>query len=71
MNKSLDIVNLIEKNPITRLNATYQSKFIQKLKEQFTDTQQQLFVASFYCYLHYGKNDYVIEMVRIRKKRLL
>lgn len=66
-NPPLDIVNLIEKNPITRLNASYQNKFIQKIKEKFTDAQQHLFIASFYCYLHYEKNDYVIDMENIWK----
>ena len=52
---TLNIVDLIEKNPITRLNATYNNKLINKIKDTFTETQQQLFVSSFYCYLNYDK----------------
>lgn len=38
MEKSLDIVELIENNPITRLTNTYQNKLITKIKNNFTDT---------------------------------
>ena len=58
---SVDIVNLIETNPITKLNGNYQSKLIEKVKNHFTDYEQQMFVASFYCYLNYTKTDFVIE----------
>ena len=50
---NLDIVNLIEKNPMTRLSRDYQNKFVQKIQQQFTETQQHLFLGSFYCYLNY------------------
>lgn len=60
---SLDIIKLIEKNPLTRLSKEYNSKFIVKIKDNFTESQQQLFVASFYCYLNYdSKNDFVIDL---------
>lgn len=63
---NLDIVKLIEKNPITRLSKDYESKLITKIKENFTESQQQLFVASFYCYLNYNsKNDFVIDLDNI------
>ena len=59
----LDIVNLIESNPIARLNRTYQNKFIQKVQEKFSETQQQLFIGSFYCYLNYHQyTDYVVDL---------
>ena len=55
-------------NPIIRLNKNYQSKFIDKLRNSFTDSQQQLFVASFFCYLNYNqKNDFVINLDDIWK----
>ena len=58
---SLDIVKLIERSPITRLHKDYENKFIVKIKNTFTDTQQQLFVASFYSFLNYNsKTDFVI-----------
>jgi hypothetical protein len=31
-NQSLNIVNLIEKNPITRLKQTYNNRFVEKIK---------------------------------------
>ena len=65
----LDIVDLIEKNPITRLsNATYQNKLINKIKDAFNDDEQQLFIASFYCYLKYdAKTEFVIDFDDIWK----
>lgn len=44
----LDIVQLIDKNPITKLSQTYQNKLLQKLQENFTNTQQHIFVSSFF-----------------------
>jgi phage anti-repressor protein len=64
---TLDIVNLIEKNPIARFNRDYQNKFIQKIQQKFIDTEQHLFVASFYCFLNYNKNDFVIDMENVWK----
>ena len=62
---SVDIVNLIETNPITKLNGNYQSKLIEKVKNHFTDYEQQMFVASFYCYLNYNKSEFVIDLDNI------
>lgn len=59
---SLNIVELIEKNPITKLSGTYNYRLLTKIKERFTETEQQLFVASFYCFLNYQKNDFVIDL---------
>jgi hypothetical protein len=65
---SLDIVNLIESNPITKLNGDYQSKLIEKVKNNFTNYEQQLFLSSFYCYLKYdSKNDFVIDLDNVWK----
>ena len=50
----LDIVELIEKNPITKLSSDYNIKLLCKIKDNFTDMEQQLFLSSFYCYLNYG-----------------
>ena len=59
----LNIVELIEKNPITTLSNTYNNKLLQKIKDTFTNDEQQLFAASFYSYLNYHpKNDYVIDL---------
>jgi hypothetical protein len=64
MNSTIDIVNLIENNPISQFNTTkYQSKLIEKLQSKFTNYEQQLFLSSFYCYLKYDKiNDFIIDL---------
>lgn len=68
MNKqTLDIVQLIDKNPITKLSQKYQSKLLQKLQENFTNTQQHIFVSSFFCYLNYTNNDFVIDLESVWK----
>ena len=41
MSDTLDIVKLIEKNPITRLSKDYQSSLITKVKAKFNDPEQQ------------------------------
>jgi phage anti-repressor protein len=66
--QELNIIELIEKNPITRLSHTYNSKFLNKIKEKFTGFEQQLFISSFYCYLNYDKNiDFVVNLDDIWK----
>jgi hypothetical protein len=63
MDCSLNIVNLIESSPITKLSGNYNSKFLTRIKDTFTDAQQHLFVSSFYCYLNYhSTNDFVIDL---------
>ena len=65
---SVDIVNLIESNPITKLNGNYQSKLVEKVQKTFTNYEQQMFLASFYCYLkHDSKNDFVIDLDNVWK----
>ena len=57
------MVNLIETNPITKLNGNYQNKLIDKIKNKFTNYEQQLFLSSFYCYLKYDPyTDFVIDL---------
>jgi len=64
----LNIVKLIEENPITKLSNTYQSKLLTKIKNTFTDNDQQLFVASFYCYLNCNqKTDFIIDLDNVWK----
>ena len=63
MQQTLNIVELIETNPITRLSNTYNIKLLDKIKNNFTDYEQQLFLTSFYCYLNYNKRtDFVIDL---------
>ena len=59
----MNIVELIEKNPITRLSNVYNNKLLNKIKDNFTGFEQQLFVSNFYCYLNYDKNsDFVVDL---------
>ncbi len=66
--EELNIVELIENNPITKLSQNYNGKFLTKIKEGFNDFEQQLFVSSFYCYLNYNsKTDFVVDLDNIWK----
>jgi hypothetical protein len=66
--QELNIVELIENNPISKLSQTYNSKLISKIQEIFTGFEQQLFVSSFYCYLNYNKNtDFVVDLDNVWK----
>ena len=61
--EQLNIVELIENNPITKLSSDYNVKLLVKIKEHFNDFEQQLFLSSFYCYLNYHPtNDFVIDL---------
>ena len=60
---SIDIVNLIEKNPLTKLSGNYQSIMVEKVIQNFNTYEQQLFVSSFYCYLNYDdRRDFIIDL---------
>lgn len=66
--ENLNIAHLIEKNSITRLTKDYENKLLMKIKKNFNENQQQLFVASFYCFLNYDKkNDFVIDFDNVWK----
>lgn len=66
MDAPLNIVDLIENNTVLNVSPDYNNRFINKVKETFTETQQQLFVSSFYCYLNYHPtNDFVIDLDNI------
>jgi len=66
--QELNIVELIEKNPITRLSQEYNGRLLTKIQESFTEFEQQLFVSSFYCYLNYDKiMDFVVDLDNVWK----
>ena len=61
--QELNVVELIEQNPITKLSNIYNGKLLNKIQQNFTGFEQQLFVSSFYCYLNYDKNiDFVVDL---------
>ena len=60
---TLNIVELIEKNPITKLSQSYNNILLEKIQKNFSTFEQQLFVSSFYCYLNYDKyTDFVVDL---------
>lgn len=66
--EDLNIVDLIENNPITKLTGNYSGKMLTKIQQGFTNFEQQLFVASFYCYLNYdSKKDFVVDLDNVWK----
>ncbi len=66
--EELNIVELIENNPITKLSKDYNVKLLTKIKEEFTDFEQKLFLSSFYCYLKYDyKKDFIVDLDNIWK----
>jgi len=44
--KTFDIVNMLDKNTLTRLNKDYESRLIGKIKSTFSETEQNLFVGA-------------------------
>ena len=66
---SLNIIKLIEKdNQITNLSDNCENRLINKIKDNFKETEQQLFIASFYCFLKYDtKKDFVIDFDNVWK----
>lgn len=61
-----DMVSLIENNPITALPQTYNIKLLEKIKLNFSNFEQRLFLSSFYCYLNYHQtNDFIIDLDNI------
>ena len=63
MDISFNIVGFIESNPVAKLSDTYNNKLLTKIKENFSEIQQQLFISSFYCYLNYHPtDDFVIDL---------
>jgi hypothetical protein len=65
---SLNIVDLITNNPITKLTETHNNNLLNKVKNSFNESEQQLFIASFYSYLNYHKtDDYIVDLDNIWK----
>ena len=65
---SFNVVDLITNNPITKLSETHNNNLLNKVKNTFNESEQQLFIASFYSYLNYHKtDDYIIDLDNIWK----
>ena len=67
-NTTFDIIQFIEKNPLKKLNDNYQNIFINKIKNNFNEKEQNLFVTSFYCYLNFNSlTDFIIDFEDVWK----
>lgn len=67
--ETLNIVKLInESSSATILSEKYASKLLNKIKKNFTISQQQMYVANFYCFLnHDSEKDFIIEFDNVWK----
>jgi len=66
--EQLDIVKMIEDNPIMNLSKDYNVNLLTKIKENFSNFEQHLFLSSFYCYVKYDTlNEFVIDLDDIWK----
>lgn len=54
-------------NNLNDLNKEYNNILINKIKENFNDDDQKLFIMSFYMYLNYNSNEYCINYEDIYK----
>lgn len=64
--QTLNIVEIIETNPIIKLSSECNNKLLKKITEKFTNFEQQMFISSFYCYLNYDKTiDFVVDLDKI------
>jgi len=61
------IVEFLKNNPITKLSSAFQNKFLIKIKNRFSDIEQQMFIESFYCYLNYKIDEFVIDLDNLWK----
>jgi len=66
---TLNIVKLInDSNSATILSEKYSAKLLTKIKENFTSSQQQMYVANFYCFLnHDSDKDFIIDFDNVWK----
>jgi hypothetical protein len=63
---TVNVIELIENNPITTLSKTYNVKLLEKIQHTFSNFEQNLFLSSFYCYLNYDPmNDFIVELDNI------
>ena len=61
----INIVELIETNPIINLSKTYNIKILEKIQQEFSNFEQKLFISSFYCYLNYKLDNFIIDLDNI------
>jgi len=60
---TLDIISLIDQNPITKLTDTYNNKLLTKIRDNFTEFEQQLFLTTSYAAINcINKNECIINV---------
>jgi hypothetical protein len=60
---TVNIIDLIESNPVIKLTENYESKLIDKVRNNFNTFEQKLFSILFYKYANnYTNTDYVIDL---------
>lgn len=67
LQEPLDIVTMITKNPVIKLDSDSNSRLITKIEEKFKGEDKNMFLSSLYCFLNYHKtNDFVIDLDNVR-----
>jgi hypothetical protein len=65
--KSINFNELV-KNSKTTLSLNLQNKLVESLNHEFTETEQQWFIANLFVYMHYHPtNDYPINLENVLK----
>jgi len=65
--QTLNIVSLINDNPLTKLSSDYGSKILEKIIKNFTPEEQNLYIASLYTFLNCKSTNYNINLDDIWK----
>lgn len=61
--ETFNIVDAIETKTNNKLSNTYNNKLIEKIKNNFTEEEQKLYIVSFYSYLNYDEfTDFVVDL---------
>ncbi len=64
----LDIVKLLDKNPLTKLTGEYNSVLVKKIKERFSTEEQCVFLTNLYCHVNYDNTkDFIVKLEGIWK----
>lgn len=63
----VNIVRLIENQPLDKLSHKTNNILVSKLQETFSDEEQQLFLASFWCYQNHKADEFIIDLDNIWK----
>jgi hypothetical protein len=66
---ALNIIQIFEnKTKIIHLSDNYESRLINKIKDNFKESEQQMFIANFYTFLNYDvKKDFIIDFDNVWK----